>query len=528
MALLTYGSRMTGSLHPSKFLTENGVQWADLEPNARYEMMYGYYRSNNLYEWINEIARKQNWKGWEARPLRNPVFRIVEFHGTHLWPGKLPESMPMAAPFAYQEELEQVWEWSNWSQQKQVAARKFAMYGDMFLKVATKQGATEAEDGTITLGTTRVFIQLIEPKHVTEFTKDERGFLQSIRLDIPVESADGSPLWHTECWDKIGVSTYLQDRGPMEPEEKLIGYLIESIPLDEIMPGMNFIPITHAKFLDDGSDRGWPAMFASMDKIDEVNRQATRLSALLYRHNKALWAALANNGAGNGRIPAPSFAGADGTVPQWEDGDVLEIPGAAELVPLAPKIDYAAAAESILAMAHEIRQDCPELIYYDLQTNANVAYETLLKWMGAAIDRANEARQNAETALISAQMMALTIGAGTGLFPKIPAGAYESGKLKHAFADRPILVETVADSAITAKLWKDAGLCTASALRIVGFSKEEIAEIIKEEREDSQRKGASLTASLLATRTSFEAGDQPGEPRVPDKNDNTSNPDPNN
>lgn len=518
MALIEYGSRLTGNVHPSKYLTENGVQWADLPTEDRYRMMYAYYRSNSVYDWINEVAKKQNWKGWEAKPLRNPVFRIVEFHGTHLWPGKLPECMPMASPFKYQEELEQIWEWSNWSQQKQVAARKFAIYGDMFIKVATKAGgeATTNKDGTVTPGVSRVFLQLLDPAHVTSFTKDERGFLQSIRIDTPVETEDGKSRWYTECWDKFSVRYYLHDRGTAEPEEKLQDFSTGITLLSEIFEGMDFIPVVHAKFLDDGSDRGWPAMFASMDKIDELNRQATRLSTLLFRHNKSLWAALANNAGGNGRIPAPSFAGPDGTVPQWEDGDVIEIPGAAELVPLAPKINYEAAAESILATAHELRQDCPELIYYDLQTTANVAYETLIKWMSAAIDRANEARQNAETALVSAQMMALTIGAGVGLFTKIPEGAYEKGLLKHTFADRPILTETMGDSAIAAKAWKDVGLPLASILRLTGFSAEEIAEILKEEKEEAKRKGASLTESLLSARTSFGNGDQPGEPRDPD------------
>lgn len=515
MTMIQYGERLAGA-HPTNYLTDQGIQWDSMPNDQRYAILYGYYRCNNLYEWINEIARKQSWKGWEAKPLKNPVFRIVEFHATHLWPGTLPEAMPLAGNFAYQAEIEQLWEWSNWSQQKQVAARKFANLGDLFIKVGTKTSAMGIDaDGEIVSAIDRVFLQVLEPAHVTHFTKDERGFLQTIRIDVPVEGDRGRAEWHTEFWDKGSCRTYRHDRGTKATEEDLAAYRQDTIFLTEIAPGMDFIPITHAKFMDTGEERGWPPMHASLAKIDELNRQATRLASMMFRHNKALWAALANQQGGNGSIPAPVFYDETGKVPQWEDGDIIGLPGNSDLKPLSPNIDWKAAADLVASMALEIRQDCPELVYYDLQTQANVAYETIMKWMAAAIDRANEARANAEAALIAAQKMALTIGAGAGLF-SIPEGAYESGALDHAFAQRPILTETMADMALTAKLWKDVGVSTATALRLVGFSADEIKLALKESDEDSKRQGASLTASLLATRTRFQAGDDPGEPRDPD------------
>ncbi len=515
MALIQYGERLTGALKQTSYLTEGGIQWDAIPIDDRYAILYGYYRSNNVYDWINEIARKANWKGWDAKPLKNPVFRIVEFHATHMWPGTLPEAMPLAGKFKYQKELEQIWEWSNWSQQKQVAARKFTNLGDMFLKVSTRTDITGIDaDGAPVIGISRVYLQMIEPSTVSEFTKDERGFFQSIRIDVPIQNEKGNDAWHTEIWDKYSVRTYVHDKAKTTPEPELAKFLVAAIPLEEIAPGMNFVPFVHAKFMDTGEERGCPPMHASLGKIDELNRQATRLAQLMFRHNKALWAAVANQNGGNNKIAAPSFADENGVVPQWEDGDILEMPGSSDIKSLSPSIDWQAAAELVASMANEIRQDCPELIYYDLQTQSNVAYETLIKWLAAAIDRASEARSNAETALIAAQKMALTIGAAGGLF-EIPEGAYEKGDLNHAFEDRPILAETMADSATTMKLWKDAGLSTASALRLVGFSESEIIEIIKEGEEEAKRQGASLTASILATRTQFQAGDSPGNPRDP-------------
>ena len=56
-----------------------------------------------------------------------------------IWPGPLPAALPIVTENqAIIEPIQQVWTWSNWGSEKQAAARWFACYGDMFLKVATK------------------------------------------------------------------------------------------------------------------------------------------------------------------------------------------------------------------------------------------------------------------------------------------------------------------------------------------------------------------------------------------------------
>lgn len=546
MSMINVGGRLVGG---NGRQLEGNVNWSEMDTNTRYNLMWAYYRSNNLYEFVNELARQKGLLGWDAQPLRNPTHRCVEFHATHLWPGALPAALPLEGVSPIQGELEQLWKWSNWSQRKQVAARWFATFGDMFLKVATKevidteavnalhgqlaadgaeQQAYDAVAANPPTKVVRVYLQLIDPRHVTMIKKDHRGYFTHIRLDIPEESAaDGKDWILTEIWDKYSYRMYRHDKGGSAEENTLEAYMTNSGLLEDIAPGMDFVPFTHAKFLDSGDERGWPCTWASIAKIDEANRQATRHSQLLFRHNKALWAVLSNRVGRNGEpMPAPSMRDTTtGQVPSWQDGDVLELPGAADIKSLSPEIDYNAGLASIAATMAEIEQDLPELRYSNLQAQANLAAETVVKFMAPALDRLAEARGNAETALIQAQEMALTIGAAHGLFPKIRTeGAYEVGELAHEFMGRALLATNSMDDAALGEQWVKSGLPLVSALREAGWSEEKISRIKKEIDADRKSKGASLTAALAAQRNSFEQGDQPGEPQDPARNNDPTSP----
>jgi len=149
-------------------------------------------------------ARRQ-----EIRPLRNPAFRVVEFYAAKLWPGVLPDALPIVTENpAITKPIQQVWTWSNWGSEKQAAARWFACYGDMFVKVATR----ENEIGE----PVRVFLQNLEPQYVTDFDADERGYLTYIRIDIPQQRRDGDEVkayTHTEVWTKEEYRLWEHDKG---------------------------------------------------------------------------------------------------------------------------------------------------------------------------------------------------------------------------------------------------------------------------------------------------------------------------
>ena len=342
--------------------------------------------------------------------MRNPAFRVVEFYAAKLWPGNLPDALPIITDNpAIVDPIEQVWTWSNFSSEKQAAARWFACYGDMFIKVATRQD----DNGT----PTRVFLQNLEPQYVTDFDADERGFLTYVRIDIPRQRRDGDErksYLHTEVWNKEEYRLWEHDKTAETPLSQL-GPMRDSRPLSDF--GIDFVPVVWQPFRNIGDTRGLAAITPALDKIDEANRQATRLHQMIFRNNRALWAVSANAMDAQGRpLPPPRLgdASADNTL-DVDDDTIMRLPGQATLNSLVPALNYEAALSVIDSQMAEIQRDLPELAYYELRGRpvSGVAAELLL---GDAIDRLLEARGNAETALVRADQMALTIGEAAGIF----------------------------------------------------------------------------------------------------------------
>jgi hypothetical protein len=427
-----YGLRPSQALPPIGRL--HTIRSADL-----YRILRAYYFNNSLYDVIQDVLRRQGVWHEGMKPLRNPAYRVVEFHAGHLWPGTLPSALPiMADNPAIVAPIQQVWAWSHWAARKQVAARHQALYGDMFIKVAQ------------TSDQRRVYMQTIEPEHVTDFDVDERDFVTYARFDVPMlrRNEDGSsdPYLHIEEWSKttgmfrvwesktMGTSFEIADIGELgEPKTQVE---IESM-------GINFIPVVHAKFADIGEDRGMGAIVPALDKIDEANRQATRLAQLLFRNNNVVWALKANMVDAEGRpLPPPRINDTDGTTDDdgtWSMGDdrIMKLPGMSELQSLVPNINYEAALHILQDHMVELEQDLPELILYRIsEMGSNVSGRAVRLMLAPAIARLEEARGNGEAAMIRAQQMALTLGTKARLWD---VGTFEEGDFEHAFEERDVL-----------------------------------------------------------------------------------------
>lgn len=485
-----------------------------------YDLLEAYYLNNGLYWSVERALYDQGLWREPIRPLRNPAHRAVEFYPAKLWPGTLPEALPLVVKDdQVRDAIYQIWQWSNWGAQKQVFARKLAMLGDVFLKVA--QNATQS----------RVFVQLIDPRYVPDdgFETDERGYLTWIRLDIPQQrrGADGEveEYWWTEVWDKRGGYLWLR----VWEHKDGIGAELESLgdPMVERFSGepgneeeaelflsFDFIPIVHARFQDIGDDRGLAAISPAVDKIDELNRVITRLHQILYNLNDVLWALRANATDASGRpVPAPPIK-LEGTA--LEAGDVvtlggqrmIRLPGTSELQPLVPDIDYEAALKVVEAQLGEIEQDLPELAYFRLREMGELSGRAVAMLLGDAVDRALEVRGNGETAMIRAQEMALTIGREVGLFPE-SIGSWEDGDFEHSFKKRPVIEVSSHEKWETIKLGVEAGTALTTMLRrVLGADDEEIALILQESADQQNRERLSLAEATLNAARALDRGEQ--------------------
>lgn len=411
-----------------------------------------------------------------TRRLRTVVNRSVEFYASKMMPGDSIAAITDRP--GVKDAIEKVLRVSNFQANKPAMLRNLALYGDQFTRI---RGELD-----------KVYMEDIKPRYVTDFTEDSRGFLTSLRIDIPTSDEAGGTVTYTEFWTLAGLSiwqgyhnrsTPLSQMGDPETFTELSGF------------GVDFIPVVHTKFKNTGDKRGQSCVYHALDKIYEANRLATRLNDLQFRHNKPIWAALANAMDKEGRpMPPPMVktSGSKANATAAEEaketilGDVVYLPGTADMKALIPGINYEHALKILNAQMEELEEDLPELRYYSIQDNGQLSGEAIKKLLGAAIDRALEARNNFAASLKRINAMALTIGMHVGIFDK-SLGTFDAGHFEHDIALDEMFGESTNERAITLKAMTDAGIPLAVAMKKAGFSKEEIDEAVAiKEREQAR------------------------------------------
>jgi hypothetical protein len=440
------------------------------------DLLWSYYLNNGLYDelrlagyFLNDSALKS---------LRNPAGRVVKFYADTIWPGTLPDALPLVTDNdRLAEPVRELWKWSNWQSKKQLLVRLAASLGEVYIKVAQPLDKGD-----------RVYLQLLRPNLIAEdgVSFDEQGNVTHIRVDVPQtrREPDGklTSYTHTEVWDKaLGTCRIWRHKRNSETAVDRLGAPDEEYGLLETW-GIDFVPFVRAIHIDIGEERGVGAYLLHLDKIDEANRLATALHARLFRHNKPTWALRANQVDGvTGRpMPPPRIAGVEMGDNGRETVDLggepfLSLPGAASLESLVPNINYADMLSGLDAHQGELENALPELRYFRLQEANNLSGRAIRLMMQPAVQSAIEVRGNLEDALARAQKMALTIGQNAGIWKGL--GSYDAGDLEHAFGERPVI-----DGGRTeeAEIWLaevNAGLPLLTALRRSGWSEERLEEL---------------------------------------------------
>jgi len=487
------------------------------KPADWYNMLELYYNNNGLYQALMMFFYQEGQHHEAMWPLRNPANRAVEFHVNRLWPGSLPDALQLEGPNAekLQEPIEQLWVWSNWAVKKQLAARWLALFGDMYIRVATRASSKAQQTGQLE-GRERaydqVFMQLVKPQHVTVIEEDERGYIEYARLDIPqverLSDGEVEAVTYTEVWSKANNSyrLWMHDKEAGIDLERL-GEPDEELSLTENL-GIDFVPLVHGQFRDVGDERGAGCFDHALDKIDEANRQATRLHQMLFRHNDNTWVAEANQIDQMGRpMPPPKIGtqqdesrssrrgSTDENYVVVGDTKVYSLPGQATLKSLVPDLKYDAALDILKSQLEEVEQDLPELAYYRLREHGDLSGRALRIMLGDAIDRVAEARGNVEPVLCRAHAMALTIAAAGKLEGFTDIGSYENGAFEHTIAEREVIPVTAQERAELIKAYKDAGYPLIAAAQKAGANDEEIELIRAAQKEqiELQRETFAVT-----------------------------------
>lgn len=480
-------------VNPNKYTLQSTLE---SNPRSYFDLLDAYYRNNALYDAATIALRNISSGGEPIKALRNPANRVVEFYACTIWPGDLPAALPIVANNKrINEPIAQLWQWSNWAENKQVAIRQLATSGDLFIKIATR------DDG-------RPYMQNIAAKYVSMLEVDERGFVTQIRIDIPIAPAPGSILQrtHTELWtlDELKIWEHSQGDAPVDN----LGAPLSTTALAEF--GIDFVPIAMGKFRDVGDLHGVGAFVHALDKIDETNRSTSKLNSMLFKHNKALWALLSSALDANGRpLPGAKVTGSDGkteiNIAELERDAMITLPGGADLKPLVPDIKYSDALSVLNSNFDEIRSDLPEMLYWDLVDNISrdASGASVRMRLRPAISRAEEARGNAERCLVRAHQMALTIGQAKGVWRGL--GTYEAGDFAHTFAERDVLKTEQADVIANERSMWDAakaaqgvGAGLDTSLPRLGWSQADVDKVIASD--DYKARRALVDAGAQASR----------------------------
>lgn len=473
----------------------------ELGATARYQILWDLYQSNGLYEPVGSALVDAP----AIKPLRNPAFRVAEFYASVLWPGTLPQALPIIAENTRLiEPLYELWAWSNWTTKKQELARTFPALGDCFIKVNQKA------DG-------RPYLHLIDPRHVLDFDLDERDFVSWIRLDVPSERRNGDTgklvaYTHVEVWEKGRVRVWETDKGPGVELSKLKTPLIERVYSETANPAaiesglsFDFVPIVHGRFRGTGDKYGEAAVMPALDKIHEANRQATRLHQLLYRYNKADMALEGQGKDSTGKPLAPPSIGNGGDTIDLNDETFYRLPAGWTIKHLIAQLDYSAALNILNAQIDELTEDLPELAYGKLfSLNSLVSGVAIRYRLMPALSRALEARGNGESAMIRAMQMALTIGQNAGVWSDL--GDYATGDLDFSFVEREVIPIARQERAETTAVYTGAGVPLLPALDWTGHSDEEIAAAKQGKRDEQAAQQQTLASAVLSAQRSMDSG----------------------
>lgn len=479
-------SSSNGSAYPYRAHVNARVRPVELPPCELYALLRLFYLNVGLYD---ELARTSAVVGRSAphlKAIRNVVPPVVDFFGGKLLPDPLTivtERPAIIAP------LEQVWDWSNWGQNRRLFSRYVALFGEAYLKVIASQERQ------------RVYFDVLSPEHVTEFETDERGYLVEIRIDIPRTERQPGGLRRftsTEAWSKAD-NLYRA----WETDGDAAGRGLDDLGTPSSIAaitdfGIDFLPFTRAVFRDLGEPRGIGAVQLALEAIVESDLAATNLHSMVYQDAEGAWVLKSVGVDASGRPLAPPVVGAassDGRSGRQSDDSVQvgkrsfwRLGANQELQSLVADIDYAGSLAILKDHDEHLRRLMPALAYVGVteMTGGDLSGRAIRFKLTPLVDQVAEVRPNAVAALVQADQIALTLAQVNGIPGFEGLGAFDDGAFDHEFEDSEIVpageyeeAQTLREQAQAFSTFASANLPMSENLtRVLGMTDEEAEAVV--------------------------------------------------
>jgi len=455
------------------------------------DTLLGYYFSNGLYQTLNLVgAGAENTNAYQKiKSIRNPVSAFVSFYQFKLFPNPLIPVLPKSdkdaqpntdatapAPPLLQR-IDEIWKRSAWLRIQPRAAFHYSLFGELFIRA----GARASDNAPI--------LQLVDPRHVTELDLDERGYIQWIRIEYPYAKRDPqtgkeTERYYIEVWqkDENGARRRVWDL-----DRKLVP--VDTLPRDPMIDhsttetgknnlAIDFVPIAYAPFVSVDNGRGMSPILSALEDIDEANRMATRLHAMLFRGGRTTWAASANYVTPDGRQAPPPLITPDNSQIDLDDGDsIFKLPGNATLTSLVPSLPYADALAILQNHMDWIAENkLFELGYYKTSTGTEESGRARAYRLEAALNRGKMARATVLDTLERADQMCCTLGQALSVkgYSAAEIGTFDNGDFDHTFRPQDMLTVSTEEMAATAAvLIGTAQAEPQAAYQAAGFGEDE-------------------------------------------------------
>ena len=422
----------------------------------------------------------------------NPVHRVVEWYAGRVfgdvWTDDglpLPDGTPSTVPFA--EDVDepvrlaamQALYWSNWQKLRFPYVRFGAMFGDVFLKP------------TLDVAARKVYVQVFEPRYVTDLQFNNRGDVIAYRLDYPVEDDNlvRSTYIYGESWTKESFTTY-RDGRPTS---------FDGLPVTQENP-FGFVPGVWVNHRSLGGIHGAPAVDGVIPKIQELNALVDATHTYIGKmHRQPVG------------ISSSGKWGADITILNDNKNSVGTFKGPADMTihRLIDNIGLADSLQYIKELMTEIEKDLPETTMDErLAAMQQVTGPGATRILGDTAYRLYEAEGNYDSGLIDASQMCISIGAyavksglwGRSLneaqrkFAAFDLTSYDRGQLAMNFLMRPLVPETALERIQEAGLRET--IKTRQGLTEIGYDPETVDRILADRSATATTSG-SLFGSLL-------------------------------
>lgn len=444
----------------------------------RYRIYDAFYNNTAYFDPVL-LTQLQTMKPKWYRNIRgvyNPVNRFVTLYQSKIYGGALDMqglidgAIPIEqADDRLREAIIQVWRWSHWQANKSVYVQFGAKFGDVLLKVVDD---TQRQ---------RVRIEVLDPRKVTELRCDDTGAIEYVCVEYErMDDTTGHAYTYAEEITPEAFKTYRDGQPHAYFTDE------DGTGLKEWQNEYGFVPMVLCQHAATGLTWGQNGYHAVLDKISEVNDQASLLNDQVRKVINPVWA-----------ITGAQSKGVD-LETNRDNIPTLHLPPNATIQPMIAPIDITSAAANIQNLLLELERDMPELSLYRLREQASVTAPGIKAAYSDAVGRIQESRGQYDAAQETALKMAIAIGGYRRYegFTAYGLDDYENDNLDFFIGNRPVVPDELSTTERIGVLERLGGT-KKLVLQALGYPDDVIAEVLDGDEQRARAEVQSLTQGIF-------------------------------